>query len=100
MPFGNYKFHRVPFGLNISTHVFQRIVTWFFSRTPGVEAYVDDILVHAPDEQTLQNRLKIVLDICHEENLRLNKKKYVFKQTEIKYLGFIMSGVGIIDWVV
>ncbi len=94
-PFGNYKFNRLPFGLNISTQVFQKIVGDFFKDTPGVELYVDDILIHAPDEATLQQRLRVVLDVCREKNLRLNWRKCVLKKTEIKYLGFIISSDGI-----
>lgn len=94
-PFGNFKFHRLPFGLNVSTQIFSRIVAGFFENIPGVELYVDDILVHAPDEITLQKRLKAVFDICREKNLRLNKNKCIFKQSEIKYLGFLISAQGI-----
>lgn len=94
-PFGNYRFNRLPFGLNVSTQAYQRIVTEIFKGIDGVVMYVDDILVYAPDKTILQERLRKVLDACKRYKLRLNKSKCTWEQTEIKYLGFIISGQGV-----
>lgn len=44
-PFNRYKLLRLPYGLNSSLEVFQRVMTEMFSSMNGVAVYFDDILV-------------------------------------------------------
>ena len=44
-PFGLYEFNRMPMGLSNSPSVFQRATQEVFGDIPGVEVYIDDILI-------------------------------------------------------
>jgi len=93
-PFGNYCFHRLPFGLNVSSQIYQRTLSNWFQAKRGVEVYIDDILIHADDEETLMRRVEEVFEIIRTKNLKLNRQKCTTKLTEIKYLGVIISAEG------
>ncbi|CAM1291118.1 Uncharacterised protein at_DN1466 [Pycnogonum litorale] len=93
-PFGNLCFNRLPFGLNLSSQAYQKVLSNWFEGQPGMEIYTDDLLIHAPDKQTLLKRLKTVFDICRQKNLKLNKNKCVFNLNEVKYLGAIINSTG------
>ena len=71
--------------------VFHRTVAELFSDIEGVETYVDDFLIHGTTEEEHDARLKPVLNRCRSINLHLNASKCKFKQTELSYLGHIIS---------
>lgn len=94
-PFGRWRFLRLPYGISSAPEVFHRTVNEIFADIEGVETYVDDLLVHAPTKAEHDTILRRVLERCKEVNLRLNLKKCVFEQDELKYLGHII-GQGVI----
>ena len=44
-PFGRYTFLRLPFGLNSSAEVFAKRFHQAFDNIPGVEPYMDEMLI-------------------------------------------------------
>ena len=90
-PFGRYRFLRLPFGISSAAEVFQRTVADLFRDVSGVETYIDDILIHAPDKETHDKILRQVLGICQSAGLTLNQTKCKFEQKELKYLGHIIG---------
>ena len=67
----------------------------------GVFVYADDILVYGcGDDQTEaekdhDRKLIKLLERCAEANLRINKEKFVFKKTEVSYLGHLITKDGL-----
>ena len=57
--------------------------------------YLDDIIIFSKTEDEHIKRLESVFRRLKEQNLKLKGKKCEFFKTEIKYLGFIVSDVGI-----
>ena len=57
--------------------------------------YVDDVVVYSPDIVSHQQNLHAVMESFRTYNLTLNPKKCVFGQTEVKLLGFVVSGEGL-----
>ena len=57
--------------------------------------YVDDVVVYSPDIVSHQTHLQAVMERFRTYNLTLNPKKCVFGQTEVKLLGFVVSGNGL-----
>jgi hypothetical protein len=90
-PFGRYRFLRLPFGISSAAEVFHRTVADLFRDVTGVETYIDDILVHAPDKANHDRILRQVLCTCQKAGLTLNLKKCKFEQRELKYLGHIIG---------
>ena len=57
--------------------------------------YLDDILVASPDETSHEKDLKKLFSLLASHGVAINRKKCVFGQAEIKYLGHIVSSRGI-----
>jgi hypothetical protein len=70
-------------------------MTDMFGDLEGVEIYIDDILIHAPDKKTLRERLRKVLKVCKENNLKLNWRKCLLEAAQVKYTGLLFDQEGI-----
>lgn len=90
MPFGRYKFNRIPFGVYSASDVAQKMVDDNFSDIPGVLALHDDIIVAGADGEGHDTALKLVLD----RNIKFNRTKIQLRIDKVKYLGSIVSGEG------
>ncbi|CAM1332155.1 Uncharacterised protein at_DN0313 [Pycnogonum litorale] len=90
-PFGRYHFLRLPYDIASAPEVFHRTIVEHFSDIPGVEVYVDDLLVHGANKEEHDSRLRTVLARCRTINLKLNKDKCFFERSELRYLGHIIG---------
>lgn len=91
-PFGRYKFLRLPFGLSSSPEAYQQMMVDLFGDLPGVEVYFDDFFVWRETIEEHNSRLEAVFQRCLKVNLRLNKSKCKFLQSELKYIGHVIGG--------
>ena len=94
-PFGRFRYKKMPMGLASSPEIFQRSMTELFGDLDGVEVIMDDILVHAPDIVTHNNRLQAVLQRAKEYNLKLNRDKLRLAQSEVEYIGHVLTANGV-----
>lgn len=60
------------------------------------EVDIDDILIWGRNEEEHNRRLRAVLQRSKEINLTLNKDKCLFNQSEIQYIGHVISKNGVI----
>nr|XP_022907482.1 uncharacterized protein K02A2.6-like [Onthophagus taurus] len=86
-PYGTYKFKRLPFGLACAPEIFQKINYKLFGQIEGVVVYFDDLLIMAENEKEHDEILNKVMKIATENEIKFNKNKIQFKQTNVKYLG-------------
>ena len=56
--FGRYCFSRLPFGIWSASDIFQRTISTILGDMDGVIAHMDDILVHAKDQASHDQRLR------------------------------------------
>ena len=87
-----YEYVRVPFGLTNAVAYCYRMMQKVFKDCPGVEIYLDDVLVHAKTRQEHDENLERVFQRIRQYNLGVNLDKCSFAQPEVKYLGFIIGG--------
>jgi hypothetical protein len=88
----------MPFGLSNTGSTFQRVANNIFQDliTEGVIlVYLDDILVHTQPWQQHIEVLLQVLEWIHTHNLQLQFRKCKRGSTSLKFLGYIISAVGI-----
>ena len=92
---GLFHFKRVPFGLASAPSCFQRMMSTILKGLPGVQCYLDDIIVSGATAEEHDKRLTAVLRRIHDAGLKLNHSKCNFKQTDLSFLGHTVSGKGL-----
>ena len=91
---GLYQFKRMPFGLTGAPSSFQRLMDKLMRDLPFVTTYIDDILIHSPDEKIHAKHLAEVFKRLAEAGLTLRGKKCHIGMTDVTYLGHVFSGSG------
>ena len=82
------------FGLQNSPTMFQAMMDDYFRDMIDKEwiaIYMDDILIHARTKEDLEKKTKQVLEQLKEHDLYLKPEKCKFEQTEVEFLGMIIS---------
>ena len=94
-PFGRYRWQRLPFGLKVSSEIFQKRLQQALEGLDNVHCVADDIIVHGTDEADLHAKLQKLLQRCDEHGIRLNKQKCQFDVQEITFLGHVVTADGL-----
>ena len=100
-PFGRYMWKRLPFGLKVSSEIFQRKIDEALGNLKGVFNIVDDIIVvgcgstdaEAVDDNKLN--LSATLQRCSERNIILNEEKQQTGLKEIVFHGNKITSEGV-----
>jgi hypothetical protein len=94
---GHYQFRVMPFGLCNAPATFQCVMNSILS--PCVRkfalVFMDDILVYNPDLQAHAQHLSAILQLLYDNNFYVKPSKCSFEQTELEYLGHIVSSHGV-----
>ena len=93
VPKGKFEFVRMPFGLGNSQATFQRLMDVVVQNikkkgVEGVEAYVDNILIHSKSIDEHYKLLQAVFDEIRKFNLTLRPDKCEIAFIEINFLGY------------
>ncbi|XP_003737698.1 uncharacterized protein K02A2.6-like [Galendromus occidentalis] len=91
---GLFKMKRLAYGVKTAPSLFQRLMDTITNDLPGTTAYLDDILVTSSTIEEHEGRLAKVFQRLQENGLRIREEKCSFLRTEVKFLGFILSGEG------
>ena len=78
-------------GLTDSGAVAQKYISNLLSDIKGCRAYIDDIVVFAETVEEHDRILETVFERLMKANLRLKMEKCKFGQTEIQFLGHVIS---------
>ena len=100
-PFGRYKWLRLPFGLYVSSEIFQKRLNMALEGLEGVMCVADDIIVygtgddiqHATEDH--DKKLRELLLRCRKKGIRLNKDKCQFRTNDITFLGHRITSQGL-----
>ena len=94
---GLFRFNVMPFGLTNAPSAFQRpMEKVLFGLTPEkCLCYLDDIIITGADFETTLGNLAEVFQRLREANLKLKPKKCNLFQTQVTYLGHLVSKAGI-----
>ena len=101
-PYGRFKWKRLPFGLKVSSEIFQKRLQQILEDIPNCICVADDILIYgtgSDDGEAQVNHdkaLKMLLQRCKETGVKLNKQKTVLRESEVLFLGHRIGcdGVG------
>ena len=88
---GLFEFCRMPFGLSGAPSSFQRFMDKIFRGLSYVTIYLDDILVHSPDEKAHEAHLLEVFNRLSAAGVTLRGKKCRIGMKTVAYLGHVFS---------
>ena len=92
---GVFRYTRMPFGLSSAPSCFQKVMSTILAGVPGTAVYLDDIVVHGPDQATHDARLHRVFEALTKHHLTLNSEKCLFSVQTVDFIGFCLSADGI-----
>lgn len=94
---GTYEFRVMPFGLTNAPATFQRLMNDIFRDLIGqfVLIYLDDILIYSKRHEEHLEHCSAVLKRLVDNQLTLNVGKCQFFQSEMRFLGYIVSELGL-----
>ena len=75
--------------------IFQRVMDTILKDIPHVIVYLDDILIAGASQQEHLQILERVLSRLKEVGLRLNRRKCLFLQPSVTYLGYRIDAEGL-----
>ena len=93
---GVFRYTRMPFGLSSAPSCFQKVMSTILAGLPGTAVYLDDIIVHAPDQATHDARLHSVFEALTKHHITLNADKCLLTAPAVDFLGFRLSAEGIV----
>ena len=94
-PFGRMRWRKLPFGLNISSELFQKRLHQALDGLVGVVCVADDIVVYGSDSSEHDARLKSLLERCRQLGIKLNKDKSEIARDSITFLGHQVTSQGL-----
>ena len=96
-PFGLFEWNRMPFGLCNAPSTFQRLMQRIFGdqQCQSLLLYLDDVVVFSTSVSQHLQRLEVVLGRLQQEGLKAKLEKCAFFQTEVSYLGHVISSQGV-----
>ncbi|XP_054278887.1 uncharacterized protein K02A2.6-like [Macrosteles quadrilineatus] len=100
-PHGRYRWTRLPFGLAPAPEEFQRRLHEVLYDLEGVAVIADDILIYGCGDtgeeasRDHDRKLRMLLLRAREKNLKLNRKKMKLRQTEVSFMGHVLSNTGL-----
>ncbi|CAM9234257.1 unnamed protein product [Phaeothamnion confervicola] len=94
---GLYQYVVAPFGLKSLPGLFMRLTTTVLGKALGEYAgvWIDDIVIFSKTFEEHVKHLEDVFQRLIRAHLSLNMEKAQLFQSEVKYLGFLISGKGI-----
>ena len=95
--YGHYEMTRMPFGLNNASGTFQRTMELALQGLQWVTClvYIDDIIVYGEDFKQHARRVSQVLERISNAGLKLKPEKCRMLQTEVVFLGHVVSEDGV-----
>jgi hypothetical protein len=94
---GHFHFRVMPFGLTNAPATFQCLMNTVFAEYTRkfVIVFLDDILVYSRNLPEHLKHLRLVLDLLRKNQLYAKASKCSFAQSQIEYLGHVISENGV-----
>jgi len=92
---GHYEWTHMPFGLTNAPATFQRLTDTVIRGLPGTLGYIDDILVFSQDRASHERTLRELFTRLRQAGLKVNRKKCLFFQKKVPFLGHHVSAKGV-----
>ncbi len=96
LPWGKYKYPKLPMGLCNSPDIFQEKMSGLLQDLEYVRTYIDDLLIISKGNWSDHlTKVKTVLQRLQDAGLKVNARKSFFGRSELEYLGYWVTKKGI-----
>nr|XP_054749713.1 uncharacterized protein K02A2.6-like [Lytechinus pictus] len=92
---GLFQQNRLVFGITSAPAIWQSAIEQVLQGIPGVQVYLDDILVTGRTVEEHHANLDKDLTCLEERNLTLRKMKCTFAQPSVEFLGHVIDANGV-----
>ena len=92
---GLYRYKRLNFGISCAVEMFQKVIQQVIQGCDGVQNILDDIIVHAPNQEEHDKRLQKLLSVLQEKGITLNREKCEFSMPKLEFMGLVLSERGV-----
>ena len=93
--FGRFRWLRLPFGLSVSSEIFQKKLLEAITGLKGIVCIADDIVIHGATENEHDQNLSNLIKRCEMKNIKLNKSKLRYKVRSLTFMGHKISDKGL-----
>jgi len=94
-PWGRYRWRRLPFGLAVSSEIFQKRLLEALDGLEGVLCIADDVIIHGKDVKQHDRRYDQMLERCREKGIKLNEDKLQLRTNKVDFMGHTVSENGL-----
>ena len=94
-PFGRFRWLRLPFGLKVSSEIFQKRLIQAVENLAGVLCIADDVLIHGKTKDDHDRNLEMFLRRCEQLNIKLKQEKIEYCMPEVTFHGHVLTKEGI-----
>lgn len=100
-PWGRYRYTRLPFGVKPAPEIFQQKLDQCLEGLDGIYKIADDILITGQGQtladamQDHDRNMEHFLTRCSENNIKLNKDKFMFKSDKVSFIGHTLTRDGL-----
>ena len=94
-PFGRYRWLRLPFGLKVSSEIFQKRLHHALEGLEGVRCIADDVIIWGRTDEEHDARVCTFLKCCVDKGITLSKEKCRFGLNEIPFMGHVLTSDGL-----
>lgn len=94
-PYGKYRYLRLPMGLSVAAELFHQLMVDALTDIPGVEVFIDDVLIHGKSLSQHNDGLEQVFAKLKQVGITLNKDKCVVGREQVDFLGHHLTAHGI-----
>ncbi len=92
---GRYRWLRLPFGLSVSSEIFQKRLMEAFEQLSGVICVADDVIIHGKNMAEHDDNLVKFLQRCREKGIKLNSDKMRLRSDNITFMGHCVTKHGL-----
>ena len=93
-PWGKYKWLRLPFGLKVSSDVFQERLNSVLQGVKGITGCVDDVLTRGVDSKDHDVNVLRLLETARMNGIKFNPKNLQFRSTKCEFFGHTLTPEG------
>ena len=94
-PYGRFRWLRLPFGLNVSSEIFQKRLHQELEGLPGVKCIADDVLIYGTSDADHDRNLANFMCRCQHKGIELNSQKLEFKCKGVPFHGHLLTTEGL-----